>query len=87
MNNASRTHAEVVNVGLFVRLEAKPGKEAEVARFLREESLMLQQCPVTTAWFAMRLGPSMFGIFECAWITRRGRSSCCRSRRWCRSSL
>jgi quinol monooxygenase YgiN len=54
----------MVTVALFVRLEAKPGKEAEVENFLRGGLAVVQQEPATTAWFALRLGPSTFGIFD-----------------------
>ncbi len=54
----------MVNVALFVRLEAKPGKEADVESFLREGLAVVQQEPATTAWFALRLGPTTFGIFD-----------------------
>ena len=50
--------------GLLVRLEAKPGKEADVERFLRVSLPIVQQEPATLAWFAIRLGPSTFGIFD-----------------------
>ena len=54
----------MVNVGLFVRLEAKPGKEVEVEKFLRGGLPVVQEEPATVAWFALRLGPSTFGIFD-----------------------
>jgi quinol monooxygenase YgiN len=54
----------MVKVALFVRLEAKPGKEAEVEAFLRAGLPLVQQEPATTVWFAIRLGPSTFGIFD-----------------------
>ncbi len=54
----------MVTVGVFVRLEAKPGKETEVEEFLRNSLAMVQAEPVTTAWFALRFGPSTFGIFD-----------------------
>ena len=54
----------MVKVALFVRLEAKPGKEADVESFLRGGLAVVQQEPATTAWFAIRLGPSTFGIFD-----------------------
>lgn len=53
-----------VNVALFVRLEAKPGKEEDVASFLREGLSLVQQEPATTTWYGIRLGPSTFGIFD-----------------------
>jgi quinol monooxygenase YgiN len=54
----------MVNVALLVRLEAKPGKEAEVESFLRSGLAIVQGEPATTAWFAIRFGPSTFGIFD-----------------------
>jgi len=54
----------MVNVALLVRLEAKPGKEAEVDSFLRGGLPIVQDEPATTAWFAIRMGPSTFGIFD-----------------------
>jgi quinol monooxygenase YgiN len=54
----------MVKVGLFVRLEAKPGKESAVAEFLSSGLALAQQEPETTVWFALRLGPSTFGIFD-----------------------
>ena len=54
----------MVKAGLLVRLQAKPGKEADVAAFLKEGLPLAQQEPATTAWFALQLGPSTFGIFD-----------------------
>ncbi|MGH2510205.1 MAG: putative quinol monooxygenase [Ktedonobacteraceae bacterium] len=56
----------MTTVGLFVRLEAKPGKEETVASFLRGALPLAQEEPGTTAWFALRFGPSTFGIFDAA---------------------
>lgn len=50
--------------GLLVRVEAKSGKEAEVEEFLRSALPLAQQEPATTAWFAIRLGQSEFGVFD-----------------------
>jgi quinol monooxygenase YgiN len=54
----------MVTVALLVRLEAKPGKEAEVEAFLKGGLAIVEGEPATTAWFAIRLGPSTFGIFD-----------------------
>jgi quinol monooxygenase YgiN len=54
----------MVKVALLVRLEAKPGKEEDVANFLRDGLALVEQEPATTAWFAIQLGPSTFGIFD-----------------------
>jgi quinol monooxygenase YgiN len=49
---------------LYVRLEAKPGKEAEVESFLKSGLAIVEEEPETTAWFAIRMGQSTFGIFD-----------------------
>jgi quinol monooxygenase YgiN len=54
----------MVTVALFVRLTAKPGKEGALAAFLRSGLPLAQAEPATTAWFALRLGPRTFGIFD-----------------------
>ncbi|MCC2670539.1 MAG: antibiotic biosynthesis monooxygenase [Armatimonadetes bacterium] len=54
----------MITPGLFVRLEAKPGKEAEVETFLFEGLHHVREEPGTAYWFALRLGPSTFGIFD-----------------------
>lgn len=54
----------MVKVGLFVRLEAKPGKEEEVAAFLKQGLQMANQEATTPLWFALRLGPATFAIFD-----------------------
>jgi len=54
----------MTHVALLVRLEARPGKEADVEAFLKGGLAIVQQEPGTTAWFAIRLSPSTFGIFD-----------------------
>ena len=54
----------MVKVALWVRLEAKPGREADVESFIRGGLPIVQEEPATTAWFGLRLGPSTFGIFD-----------------------
>jgi quinol monooxygenase YgiN len=54
----------MVKVALLVRLEAKPGREADVESFLNAGLPIAQEEPATTVWFAIRLGPSTFGIFD-----------------------
>ena len=54
----------MVTVALLVRLEAKHGKEKEVEDFLRSGLAIVEEEPATTAWFAIRMGPSTFGIFD-----------------------
>lgn len=54
----------MVKVGLFVPLEAKPGKEQDLLEFLKGGLELANQEPATTAWFAIRMGPNKFGIFD-----------------------
>lgn len=54
----------MVNVGLLATLEAKPGKEEELASFLAGALPLAEEEPATTAWFAIKLGESTYGIFD-----------------------
>ena len=49
---------------LYVPLEAKPGKEKEVAEFLKSALPLVDAEPGTISWFAMQNGPSSFAIFD-----------------------
>jgi len=64
----------MVHVGLLVRLQAKPGKEAEVASFLKSGLALANQEAPTVVWFALQLGPSTFGIFD-AFADEAGRKA------------
>ena len=55
---------ESYKVALFVRLEAKPGKEDQVAKLLEAGLALAKQEPTTLLWFAVRLGPTTFGVFD-----------------------
>ena len=63
MPSATKSAAKV-RVALWVRLEAKPGKEAAVAKFLEGGLPIVEQEPATVTWYAIKLGPSTFGIFD-----------------------
>ncbi|AMP00043.1 putative antibiotic biosynthesis monooxygenase [Collimonas arenae] len=54
----------MIKVGLFVRLQAKPGKENDVETFLRDGLPVVLQEPATITWYALKLGPSVYGIFD-----------------------
>jgi quinol monooxygenase YgiN len=54
----------MLTVGLFARLEAKPGKEEEVAAFLEQGLQLANRETTTPLWFALRLGPATFAIFD-----------------------
>jgi len=53
-----------MKLALFARLEAKPGKEKEVAEFLLNGLALANQESATLLWFALRLGPTTFAIFD-----------------------
>ena len=61
----------MTKVALFVRLEAKSGKEGEVENFLCSGLPIVEAEPDTIAWFAIRFGPTTFGIFD-AFPTEEG---------------
>jgi quinol monooxygenase YgiN len=54
----------LARVGLYVRLEAKPGKESAVAEFLAGALPLAQEELGTTTWFAVKFGPSTFAVFD-----------------------
>lgn len=54
----------MLSLGLFVRLEAKPGKEKEVSDFLSQALELANQEKTTPLWFALRLGPSTFAVSD-----------------------
>lgn len=53
-----------VTKGLFVRIEAKPGREAEVEARLEDGLAAVLEEPDTTAWLAIRLGPTTFAVVD-----------------------
>jgi quinol monooxygenase YgiN len=54
----------MVTTGLIVRLEARPGKEHDVAAFLESAMPLVQAEDATVAWFAVRIAPASFGIVD-----------------------
>ena len=44
--------------------KAKPGKEKELEGFLKSALPMVQAEADTTSWYALKLGPDKFGIFD-----------------------
>ena len=64
----------MLKLSLFVRLEAKPGKEEEVAAFLKQGLQLANQEAFTPVWFALRFGPTTFAIFD-AFHDEAGRQS------------
>lgn len=54
----------MIKFALFARLEAKPGKEADVAAFLEAGLSMAREESTTPIWFALRLSERTFGVFD-----------------------
>jgi quinol monooxygenase YgiN len=54
----------MVTHSLFVRLEAKPGKENDVAAFLKQGLELANAETTTPVWFALRFGPTSFAVFD-----------------------
>ena len=56
--------ASTPKLGLVVRMEAKPGKEAELEQFLKGGLAIAQQEPGTAQWYALKMDASHFAIFD-----------------------
>lgn len=54
----------MIKHALFVRLEARPGKEQAIADFLAAGLEMTNQEPTTPIWFALKLSPNTFAVFD-----------------------
>ncbi len=59
---------------LLARVEAKPGKEAVVAEFLRSALPLAEAEPDTVRWYALKINENTFGIFD-TFETEDGRSA------------
>jgi quinol monooxygenase YgiN len=51
-------------LGLLATLQVRPGKETEVEQFLKSASPLVDAETGTTTWFAFRVGPATYGIFD-----------------------
>ena len=49
---------------IWAYLEAKPGKDQEVEAFLKSAQPLAEKETGTTTWFALKIGPSKYGIFD-----------------------
>jgi quinol monooxygenase YgiN len=54
----------MVKYALLARVEAKPGKEDAVERFLKSALPLAEEEKDTISWYALKIGPSTFGIFD-----------------------
>ena len=61
-------------LSILVQLEAKPGKEHEVEKFLKSALPLVQAETGTTTWYALKMGPSKFGIFD-TFADEKGRNA------------
>jgi quinol monooxygenase YgiN len=60
----TRPDTHSVSLSFLARVEAKPGKEAEVEAFFRGALALALEEPLTVHWFALRIGASTFGVFD-----------------------
>src|ERR1700730_18999845 len=51
-------------LAIWAQLEAKPGKEKEVEEFLKSAQPLAEREPATISWYAIKLGPGKYGIFD-----------------------
>jgi quinol monooxygenase YgiN len=61
-------------VAIWAVVESKPGKENEVEAFLKSAQPLAEREPETTSWYAVKIGPSKFGIFD-TFPDERGRAA------------
>lgn len=64
----------MTKLALFARLDAKPGMEAELEKFLEQGLLLAHRETTTPVWFALKLGKSQYGIFD-AFTDESGREA------------
>ena len=63
-NNSTREGNRMEAIGLLVTLEARPGKEADAEAFLKSAQPLALNENGTLQWYAIKLGPAKFGIFD-----------------------
>jgi quinol monooxygenase YgiN len=51
-------------LALLALLHAKPGKEHDLEAFLKSARPLAEQEAGTSTWYALKLGPAKFGIFD-----------------------
>jgi quinol monooxygenase YgiN len=54
----------MVKYAIVARVEAKPGKEDAVEQFLKSALSLAEDEIDTISWYALKIGPSTFGIFD-----------------------
>ena len=63
-NNPTQESNTMEAIGLLVTLEARPGKEADAEAFLKSAQPLALNENGTLKWYAIKLGPGKFGIFD-----------------------
>jgi quinol monooxygenase YgiN len=63
-NNSTQEGTSMEAIGLLVTLEARPGKEADAEAFLKSAQPLALNENGTLKWYAIKLGPGKFGIFD-----------------------
>jgi len=71
---ASTSLKDLEAIGLLVTLETRPGKEADAGAFLKSAQPLAQKEEGTSKWYAIKLGPGKFGIFD-TFSNETGRSA------------
>ncbi|MGC1904421.1 MAG: antibiotic biosynthesis monooxygenase [Candidatus Acidiferrum sp.] len=61
-------------LAIWAMLEAKPGKEREVEEFLKSAQPLAEREAGTTSWYALKIGPSQYGIFD-TFVDEAGRNA------------
>ena len=62
--NSTQESNAMEAIGLLVKLEARAGKEAEAEAFLKSAQPLALDEIGTLKWYAIKLGPGKFGIFD-----------------------
>ncbi|HUN63613.1 MAG TPA: hypothetical protein VMU53_16560 [Candidatus Sulfotelmatobacter sp.] len=54
----------MAKLAIWAVVESKPGKEKEVEEFLKSAQPLAEKEVGTLTWYALKIGPSKFGIFD-----------------------
>jgi quinol monooxygenase YgiN len=54
----------MIKAGILLKVEAKAGKEQDVADFLKGALTFVEQEPETINWYSFKVNENTFGIFD-----------------------
>ena len=74
MRRSQLNFSVMANVALWVQLDVKEGKQAEVETLLRESLATAVRETGTISWYALKLGPTSYGIFD-TFVTEKEREA------------